>query len=333
MVDLRGENMTGVDVAQLEVALTALGFNEDGDVTLDDEYTDRTEMMVENWQESIGATEDGIVDLGEVVFLPRQVEIVSVAIEVGSSVTGGRTVITVTGPTPMTGDDVLQLETALSALGFDDDGALVVDGEFTTETKAAVTAWQEAAGAERDGVVDLGEVVFLPDAVRIASLVTPAGGRVNQGGAVLNVTASDIVVIAELSAADQGIVAEGDVVTVELPDNTRTNGTVESVATVATRLPDGTTIFEVTIVLDDPVVAGDLDEAPVDVDIVTDSVAGVAAVPVTALLALREGGYAVEVDLGNGTTGLVPVEPGFFADGLVEVESDVLEPGMRVVVP
>ena len=58
----------------------------------------------------------------------------------------------------------------------------------------------------------------------------------------------------------------------------------------------------------------------------------VIAVPVAALLALAEGGYAVEVDAGGGATRLVAVEPGFFADGLVEV-SGGLEPGDRVVVP
>ena len=46
-----------------------------------------------------------------------------------------------------------------------------------------------------------------------------------------------------------------------------------------------------------------------------------------------EGGYAVEVDEGGGSVRLVAVDPGFFADGLVEVDSDGLEPGDRVVIP
>ena len=64
---------------------------------------------------------------------------------------------------------------------------------------------------------------------------------------------------------------------------------------------------------------------------VTDSATGVTAVPVSALLALAEGGYAVELDGPSGTR-LVAVEPGFFADGMVEVEG-AIEPGDRVVVP
>ena len=53
----------------------------------------------------------------------------------------------------------------------------------------------------------------------------------------------------------------------------------------------------------------------------------------TALLALAEGGYAVEVVDAQGTTTLVAVDPGLFADGFVEVTSTGLEPGMVVLVP
>jgi hypothetical protein len=80
-------------------------------------------------------------------------------------------------------------------------------------------------------------------------------------------------------------------------------------------------------------VAAGLDEAPVDVDVISDSVSDVMAVPVSALVALAEGGYAVEVDAGDGSTRLVAVVPGLYAEGLVEVASDGLSPGDRVVVP
>jgi len=47
-----------------------------------------------------------------------------------------------------------------------------------------------------------------------------------------------------------------------------------------------------------------------------------------------EGGYAVEVDMGGGRTQLVAVEVGFYgSDNLVEVRSEALRPGDRVVVP
>ncbi|NIR34537.1 MAG: hypothetical protein GWN79_00260 [Actinobacteria bacterium] len=121
--------------------------------------------------------------------------------------------------------------------------------------------------------------------------------------------------------------------TIELPDNSETPGTVESVDTVATVGQQGDAVFEVIIVLDEPAAAGGLDEAPVDVDLVTDRVDDAMAVPVTALLALAEGGYAVEVVDVSGATRLVAVDPGFYAEGLVEIESSGLSIGDQVVLP
>lgn len=122
-------------------------------------------------------------------------------------------------------------------------------------------------------------------------------------------------------------------VTVELPDGTEVRATVTAVATVASVSANNATVFEIEVLLDDPRAAAGLDEAPVDVLVVSDSVTDVLAVPVASLLVLAEGGYAVEVDEGGGSVRLVAVDPGFFADGLVEVDSDGLEPGDRVVIP
>jgi multidrug efflux pump subunit AcrA (membrane-fusion protein) len=58
----------------------------------------------------------------------------------------------------------------------------------------------------------------------------------------------------------------------------------------------------------------------------------VLAVPITALVALAGGGYAVAVD-NRGTRTLLPVAPGIFNGNLVEVGSSRLQPGMRVEVP
>ena len=66
-------------------------------------------------------------------------------------------------------------------------------------------------------------------------------------------------------------------------------------------------------------------------------------VPVNALLALAEGGYALEVydgELGNGTfegesgvdTSYIAVEIGVFTEGFVEVVGNISE-GQLVVVP
>jgi hypothetical protein len=84
--------------------------------------------------------------------------------------------------------------------------------------------------------------------------------------------------------------------------------------------------------LDDPAVGGTLDGAPVTVLVVRQSREGVLAVPVESLLALREGGYAVQVAGADGGSRYVAVQLGLFTDGWVEVTGDLAEDD-RVVVP
>ena len=332
MSDLRNDNMMGTDVLQLEEALTDLGYDPDGLAAVDEEFSDYTETLVELWQADIGAVEDGVVNLGEVIFVPGPVDVLEVSASVGDQLSPGRALVVVTDGEFMAGTDVLQLETALSDLGYDDAG-LAVDGVFDEATKQAVLDWQTDSGIEADGVVNLGEIIFQPGPVRIGDQLAAPGSSVNPGSPVLAISSADKVVTFNLPAADQDILAIGDSLVVELPDGSEVPATVTDIATVATISQDGNAAFEVTIALDDPTVATGLDEAPVDIEVVSDSVQNVVAVPVASLLALAEGGYAVEVDAGNGTTRLVAVDPGFYADSMVEVTSTELQPGDLVVVP
>ncbi len=292
--------------------------------------------MVERWQEDIGAEVDGAVGLGEVIYAQGPVEVVEFTIELGDVVGAGQAVAELPDAREevevLRGDDVLQLESALLRLGFDAAGRLVADGVWDQATEDAVIEWQRSIGAADDGVVALHDVVFLADPVRVLGTAAPVGTTVNPGGAVLEVSAAQKLVTMDLPAADQGLLESGDGVVVELPDGTEASAVVIEVATVATA-SGSATVFEVTVALDDPALAADLEEAPVEIHVVTDSALGVLTVPVTALLALAEGGYAVEVDAGDGTTALVGVDIGFFADGRVEVDAPSLRSGHRVVVP
>ncbi|NND01512.1 MAG: hypothetical protein HKN91_01875 [Acidimicrobiia bacterium] len=321
------DDMTGNDVAQFEEALAALGYT---DFTVDDTFSNATESAVTEWQDDIGANDDGVVNLGEIYFIPGP-SIVTSAPTVGTQVGSSQPVLTLATEPLSSGLDVAQLEAALTDLGYGD--ALTVDETFSLETRDAVLAWQADVGADTDGIVNLGEVYFSDSAIRVSDQLSSIGSTVGNGSPILSITAADIVVKVDLPADDQGLVSVGDSVTVELPSNDKVPATVDSVATVATFDQQGNAIFEVVISLDDPTAAAGLDEAPVDVEIVSDSVSGVTAVPVSSLVALAEGGYAVEVDQGDGTTTLVAVEPGFYADGLVEVTETQLQPGMMVVVP
>jgi peptidoglycan hydrolase-like protein with peptidoglycan-binding domain len=298
---------------------------------------------------------DGTLGYGETRLLANQRQGTVTAIpEEGSVVTRGRSLYRVDGkPVPLLygrlpawralsvgvddGPDVRQLEQNLVALGYDPDRAVTVDNHFTWATRAAVRRWQEALGLEETGSVQPGDAVWQPGPVRVASRKAAVGDSARPGSPVLEVTDTTRQVTIDLDASRQPYVHAGDRVDLELPGGRTTTGRVASVGKVAT-VPagdgtgEGDPTVELVVSLDHPKATGRLDQAPVDASITTEVRKGVLAVPVSALLALAEGGYAVEVER-DGHRQLVGVETGLFADGQVEVEGQGLRAGDRVVVP
>lgn len=229
----------------------------------------------------------------------------------------------------MTGNDVRQLEENLEALGFE-TGA--VDTTFTSTTASAVKSWQDSLGLPEDGVVELGRIVFAPSALTVSEHLKSAGAAARDGEDVMSTESSERVVSVTLEEGDE--VESGDTLSIVLPDNTKIPGKVTSVDTAsAADQPGGEgTSTTATVVPDDPGALGDLrDGADIDVERVEDERKNVLVVPVTALLAQQSGGYAVEVRRGGGTQ-IVSVEPGLYADDLVEITGDVKE-GDEVAVP
>ena len=85
------------------------------------------------------------------------------------------------------------------------------------------------------------------------------------------------------------------------------------------------------------------DQAPVKVFVTTEISENVLYVPVNALIALAEGGYALEIYEGEAEEGVfegesgvdtiyVAVEIGVFTDGFVEIKGNITK-GQLVVVP
>jgi multidrug efflux system membrane fusion protein len=231
------------------------------------------------------------------------------------------------------GDDVRVLEEALVSFGFDADGSLVADDVFDEATAEALVAWQASIGASVDGVLNIGEIMVTEAPIRVASSHISIGANVTPGTPIYTPSTSTSVVSVRLPAEDQELIVAGDSVTVVMPNGDDEPASVTSLGNIAIRSQEFGTYFEVEITLDRQGAATGLDEAPVDVDIIDDRVENVLVVPVTALLALGEGGYAVQVDTGDGQTRLVAVEAGMYADGSVEITSSELEAGMQVVVP
>jgi peptidoglycan hydrolase-like protein with peptidoglycan-binding domain len=242
------------------------------------------------------------------------------------------------------GADVLELEQNLVTLGMDPAHGITVDRHFSAATATAIRRWQAARGlpvAQRTGGLALGQVVFLPGAVRVGQALVEAGASVGPGQPVLSATATARVVRVALGAGRQSSVHVGDPVKVTVPGlSAPVDGTVREVGTVATAPSQGpagagqeaTVPMVVTVTL--PAGAPALDQAPVQVAITGAQRRNVLVVPVTALLAGASGGYQVAV-VDSAGRHLVTVQPGLFdeAAGTVEITGDGLAEGTHVEVP
>ena len=211
---------------------------------------------------------------------------------------------------------------------------------FAAATAAAIRSLQASRGMAQTGELALGSVVFKPGPVRVTS-VTPTLGQAVQAGPVLSVTSTRRQVTIALDAAQQAEIKVGDPVTITMPSNQTTPGSVSFVGWVATTPSssssdaNSTPTIEVDVTPTHPEATSRLDQAPVQVSIVTASVRNALVVPVDALLALAGGGYAVETVDAAGAHRLLAVTLGLFddAEGLVQVEGEGLRAGQRVVVP
>ncbi|GAB2744910.1 peptidoglycan-binding protein [Amycolatopsis magusensis] len=232
-----------------------------------------------------------------------------------------------------TGPDVKVLEENLRDLGFGGFGK--PDEKFTAATATAVRKWQKSLEQEQTGRVAPADVVVDSGALRVSSVSAKLGGEGT--GPLLKATGTERVVTLEVEVAKQGMFKTGDKVDLSIAGGKQVKGTVSAIGTEvetdsgeenapgAEEKPK----VAVTVTLDDPATAG-FDAAPVEVVVTTGQREGVLVVPVGALLALAEGGYAVEVVEGAQRR-LVAVDPGLFAGGKVEVSGDGLAEGTKVV--
>ena len=255
----------------------------------------------------------------------------------------GRAVPVLAGARPMwralhrglSGPDVAQLNTALADLGYHPaSGSL-----YTWRTEAAVRRWQRAHHFLRTGAVDLGQLVFATVPLRVNGVQARLGQPVQPGAPLLSATSPGLLVEVPVPVDQAYLVHRGAAVTVTLPDAvTTTPGTVVDVARVAT-LPDAesqdnrngnpqTAVVNATVRLRRPAVASSYSSAPVQVEITLSEMKGALAVPVTALLARPDGGFAVTVV----NRGDVPVQIGSSTDTMVQISGAGITAGTQVLV-
>ena len=176
----------------------------------------------------------------------------------------------------------------------------------------------------------------------IGSYINDTGSAVSLNSQLYNISSIGIEVVFQVDASDQETVSVGDSVEIELPTDERVPTQITFIDQVVTQTQAGEFI-EVTLEVLNPEEIEAYDQAPVKVFVTTEISENVLYVPVNALLALAEGGYALEVYSGGtevGTfegesgvdTSYVAVEIGVFTDGFVEVKGNITE-GQLVVVP
>ncbi len=232
-----------------------------------------------------------------------------------------------TGKTPAAGSGTGQ------APATDTTWVRVGEGEdvLTAGLIRAVKRWQADLGRPVTGSVEPADVVVLAGVVRVDSVTAAVGDEV--AAQLLAVTPTAKVITVSVEAGEAGGVGRGDKVSVVLPDEKTATGRVTGVGTKIKASdeeagePGGPPTLTVTVTLNDPKAVARIDAADVQVQFPAETLESVLAVPIGALVALSEGGYAVQVAGG----GLVAVQVGMFAKGLVEVTGDGLAEGTSVV--
>jgi hypothetical protein len=163
---------------------------------------------------------------------------------------------------------------------------------------------------------------------------------------VMQTTSTQEVVTVDLDATKQSEAVVGEPVTVELPDGSTVNGKITQVSPVAQSSSGSgsgsgsgggggnggsgspSAVIPVTITLSGHSHVSGLDQAAVSVNFAQQKANNVLSVPVTALIATQGGGYSVQEATAPHT--LIPVTPGLFAAGYVQISGPGIHTGLQV---
>lgn len=236
------------------------------------------------------------------------------------------------------GEDVTQLESALSELGYFE---ATPNAHFDWNTIAAIKRWQKALTLPQNGTLPLGTVLFAPEDMRIGALKSRVGDTATTETELFTASSSRQIITANLKLSDQALGVVGNSVTIRLPGSAAsTTGTITAVEPPRDKPGDEgskeTTkerIVPITVTPDDTAALDGTQEASVSLGLTSQTRKDVLSVPLGALVALTSEQFGVEVVDEAGTVTRVPVTVGMFAGDRVEVSGDDIAEGQRVVVP
>jgi len=311
----------GPDVIELNENLIDLGFDPYGAIADAETFGEATTTAVKRWQKADGLPETGEVELGRVVFAPSARRVTDVKVTLGQDPPGATTPTDTTPTTPA----------AESKPGT--GGRSPHKPKRKKPAKRKPSKEQESPAKEEP----------TKDSPAKDSPSGEAGAGAGAGEVVLTTTSTQQIVQLKVKPEQQQLARLGESVTVLLPGGGQAPGRVTEVGTVASEASSsgaepkgnsgesGESTIPVTIALDHHV--AHLDEAPVSVELVKSVRRDVLTVPATALIATAGGGYAVEAlaSAPNSRRVTVPVTPGMFAGGYVQVEGAGVREGMTVI--
>jgi peptidoglycan hydrolase-like protein with peptidoglycan-binding domain len=304
----------GPDVTELNENLVDLGFDPYGAITAsspegdDEAFSEATAAAVKRLQKADGLPETGEVELGRVVCAPGARRVTDVKVTLGQDPPGKHK----RSPGKDKGKPAKE--------------------QPAQDKPAAESPAKEKAATEKSAKDDPGK--------------ESPSGEAGAGEVVLTTTSTQQIVQLKVKPEQQQLAKLGETVTVQLPGGGEAPGRVTEVGTVASESSgagdepkgssgeSGESTIPVTIALDHHV--AHLDEAPVSVELVKSIRHNVLTVPATALIATAGGGYAVEA-LASSPEGeqdrrvTVPVTPGMFAGGYVQVEGAGVREDMTVI--
>ncbi|HEY4916912.1 MAG TPA: peptidoglycan-binding protein [Solirubrobacteraceae bacterium] len=308
----------GPDVTELNENLIDLGFDPYGAIGDEESFGEATTAAVKRWQKAEGLRETGEVELGRVVFAPSARRLTAVKVALGQDPPGATT------PT--------------------ETGEYKRGPKRHRNTKKPTKARHKPAKEKKkpaDEEATKDSPAKQSPAKESPSKESPSGGSSpGAGEVVLTTSSTQQIVQLKVKPEQQQLARRGETVTVQLPGGGETPGRVTEVGTVASESTgagnepkgsggeSGESTIPVTIALEHHV--SHLDQAPVSVELVKSIRREVLTVPATALIATAGGGYAVET-LGKDRRATVPVTPGMFADGYVQVEGAGVREGMTVI--
>jgi peptidoglycan hydrolase-like protein with peptidoglycan-binding domain len=212
----------GIDVMQLEMDLTALGYDPDGRMTIDTEFDSDTKAVVKAWQAGYGMEVTGSVALGSVVFVSGETTVAGVDVAVGDEVGDGDSIISLSASSQQVVIDVpdgaeAYLVPGLAVKVGSGDGTVTllrsIERDGSVVVQAVITPTGPIEGADNGAAVKVTVTTTSLDGV----LLVPTEALVSRldGSYALQVVGEDgtttfvDVELLGVSGSDAGVRGEG----------------------------------------------------------------------------------------------------------------------------